>query len=403
MPQNHFDSEEDEDEDGMIYTRHPQGYGQPQQYLPSCPPHYQHQTKATRKSKSLSNSRSGSFSNISGSVPIPNASSGILAGMGAAGLRPRAFGSAAVRDASRERERDRESREGEREVVPKCISTTPGVLGAGETETEADEPPHHLPTSRIHAPPSYSYSSLFDSEAALLQLLFEISRWLSIVPAVFGTLWNLWGLWWCFFGGGGQVGGVGEFGFTATGAGRRDGVEYGVAALWSILTGYQHLSLTTGLLSRWRTYYTPLPTLIRLLGLQAICWPATHFTLVVLDVGKRPLVCWCVIGTCTSISKAVQLWVTSNLEAVHDGQSHSTSHPREHPLSHSHDRIHASANGTTARPRSGGRWERRLGVAGVGDRRLDWGEIGVKCALPAGVVYFVMAWVGVLQGEVWGC
>lgn len=36
----------------------------------------------------------------------------------------------------------------------------------------------------------------------------------------------------------------------------------------SILTGWQCLMMTSGLLKRWRVYYSPLPTLIRLLALQ---------------------------------------------------------------------------------------------------------------------------------------
>ena len=72
----------------------------------------------------------------------------------------------------------------------------------------------------------------------------------------------------------------------------------------STLTGVQCLYFTTGLLTRWKAYYPLLPTLIRLLGLQAICWPATHYTLVFLqyDGHSRPLLCWTVIGTTTCVS-----------------------------------------------------------------------------------------------------
>jgi len=34
-----------------------------------------------------------------------------------------------------------------------------------------------------------------------------------------------------------------------------------------------------------------------------------------------------------------------------------------------------------------------------GGRRWDWGEVGVQCMLPAGMVYFVMAWAGALRRE----
>lgn len=79
----------------------------------------------------------------------------------------------------------------------------------------------------------------------------------------------------------------------------------GLNKVWqSILTGVQCLYFTTGLLTRWKAYYPLLPTLIRLLGLQAICWPATHYTHVFLqyDGHNRPLLCWTVIGTTTCVS-----------------------------------------------------------------------------------------------------
>jgi hypothetical protein len=72
----------------------------------------------------------------------------------------------------------------------------------------------------------------------------------------------------------------------------------------SILTGYQCLCFTTGLLIRWQHYYPLSATLVRLVALQAICWPATFYTLRFLqyDGVKRPLICWTVIGTTTCVS-----------------------------------------------------------------------------------------------------
>jgi hypothetical protein len=93
----------------------------------------------------------------------------------------------------------------------KGITTAPGQLGAGETETEADEPvsnrvvpatfliqllthfitqPRHLPTARI-VPVSDPLVPPNTLEQAITPLLFEASRLLSIVPAVFGVLYNL--------------------------------------------------------------------------------------------------------------------------------------------------------------------------------------------------------------------
>ncbi|OBZ73184.1 hypothetical protein A0H81_06892 [Grifola frondosa] len=129
------------------------------------------------------------------------------------------------------------------------ITTAPGVLGAGETETEGEDSPRNLPTARI-TPSSLSYLALPAAAAAVIPFLFEFSRLLSIVPAVFGTLWNLYHV------------------FRPPDDSIRWRVEFFISALWSILTGWQCLQLTTGLLKRWRVYYSPLPTLIRLLALQ---------------------------------------------------------------------------------------------------------------------------------------
>ena len=92
----------------------------------------------------------------------------------------------------------------------KGITTAPGQLGAGETETEADEPvrtlcatpfsnqhsnivlrqPIHLPTARI-IPVSGPLVPPNTLEQVITPVLFEASRLLSIVPAVFGVLYNL--------------------------------------------------------------------------------------------------------------------------------------------------------------------------------------------------------------------
>ncbi|KAI4518207.1 hypothetical protein K525DRAFT_250663 [Schizophyllum commune Loenen D] len=235
----------------------------------------------------------------------------------------------------------------------KPITTAPGQLGAGETETEADEPPRRLPTARIvgSSAPIVPPSSL---QQQLTPLLFEFSRLLSIVPAIIGLLYNIYHML-----------------YPPSHPGAPQRVDYFVSALWAILTGYQCLSLTTGLLTRWRIYYAPLSTLVRLLALQSICWPATHFTLVVLEHEKRPVITWAVIATTTCCSRSVQLWVTSNLWWE----------PRER-----------MARG------QGGKWHRWRGGQ-WGGRRWDWREVGLKCMFPAGVLYFVMAWAEQLRRE----
>ncbi|KAJ6632487.1 N-glycosylation protein-domain-containing protein [Mycena sp. CBHHK59/15] len=229
--------------------------------------------------------------------------------------------------------------------------------------------PRHLPTSRI-IPASRPLVPPGTLEQRFTPLLFEFSRLLAIFPAIFGTLYNLYHV------------------LHPPSAPRApERIDFVVSALWAVLTGYQCLALTTGLLTRWRVYYPPLPTLIRLLALQAICWPATHFSLTLLDHTRRPAAVWAVIGTTTCASRSVQIWVTSNLWWE----------PRDGPGA---TREGAGPAGTSAGPPGGG-W-RRFGGR-WGGRRWDWREVGIKCMLPAGVLYFVMAWAEQLRREWSGC
>lgn len=229
------------------------------------------------------------------------------------------------------------------ENEPKGITTAPGLLGAGETETEGEDHHRHLPTSRI-LPSSGPLIPPNTLQQSLTPFLFEFSRWLSIVPALLGTVYNVF----CFY--------------SPPYASRED---FAIATLWAILTGYQCLALTTGLLRRWRVYYTPLPTLIRLLALQAICWPATQITLTILDARQRPAVCWAIIGTTTCCSRSVQIWVTSNIIDKENSDYVSLR-----------------------------KW---------GGRKWDWGLVGRYCALPAGILYFMWTWVLVIRQQMRGC
>lgn len=245
----------------------------------------------------------------------------------------------------------------------KLICTNPAVDGAGETETEVDEPPRHLPTSR-NVPFSGPLIPPNILQQRLTPLLFEFSRLASVIPALIGFIYN--------------IHKVLHPPSVDQNADRHppERIDYLVSALWALLTVHQSLSLATGLYARWRLYYTPLPTLIRLVALQAICWPALHFTLRVFDVSKRPVITWAIVGTTTTFSRSVQIWVTSNLwwevRPVPDGE----------------------ANGSAWQRWRGGKW---------GGRRWDWKEVGLKCLLPAGVLYFVMAWAELIRREMSGC
>ncbi|TFK59621.1 hypothetical protein BDN72DRAFT_944165, partial [Pluteus cervinus] len=203
----------------------------------------------------------------------------------------------------------------------------------------------------------------------LLPLLFEFSRWLSIIPAVIGTIYNIF-----------------QFCYPPVPLPNErkppERIDFFISSLWSILTGWQCLCLATGLLTRWRLYYPPLSTLIRLLALQGICWPATHLTMKILEHDKRPVIVWAIIGTTTCTSRSIQIWVTSNLwwEPRDVGDKKGSN----------------NAIGITEPPK-GGYW-RRFGGR-WGGRRWDWKEVALKCALPAGLVYFCMAWADQLRRE----
>ncbi|KAJ7235092.1 N-glycosylation protein-domain-containing protein, partial [Mycena haematopus] len=218
----------------------------------------------------------------------------------------------------------------------------------------------------------------------LTPLLFEFSRLLSIVPAVSGTLYNLYFMY-----------------HPPSGPRAPVRIDFFVSALWAILTGYQCLALTTGLFTRWRVYYPPLATLIRLLALQAICWPATHLSLTLLDHTRRPAAVWAAIGTTTCMSRSVQIWVTSNLWwEQREGAALASSNTSAAKNAGSGTNAATQASAPPATGARAGGWRRFGGFGGRwGGRRWDWREVVVQCMLPAGVLYFVMAWAEQLRRE----
>lgn len=144
--------------------------------------------------------------------PHLSSSSATKAGSGAS-LRHRVF--AAISSGRIEGgEGDSES---DWETNGKNICTTPGVMCAGETETETDEPvraffhsygtlfdhnfikPRHLPTARVSRSSRLSNSFLASRSTPFMtlpwqMLLFEFSRLLAIVPASIGFMWCIWHL-----------------------------------------------------------------------------------------------------------------------------------------------------------------------------------------------------------------
>ncbi|KAH9929203.1 N-glycosylation protein-domain-containing protein [Fomitopsis serialis] len=250
------------------------------------------------------------------------------------------------------------------------ITTASEVAGTTETETESDSVTAQPPNRPNHTsgPPSLR---AFCVSPWVFASLFVFSRLLSIVPAVFGTIWNIYHIRWP------PPSDLGPSALSWR-------VDYFISVLWAILTGWQCLQLTTGVLKRWRVYYSPFATLIRLFALQAICWPATHLTLKLLNHGQRPALCWAVIGTTTCYSRSIQLWVTSNIGPAPAPPPRPSQPPSPSPLRRS---LVASASGMREE------WIK------LRRRRWDWNEVIRKCVLPAGVIYFVMAWADMLRRE----
>ncbi|CAD6921319.1 unnamed protein product [Tilletia controversa] len=95
-------------------------------------------------------------------------------------------------------------------------------------------------------------------------------------------------------------------------------VVFAIASLWSLSTAYYALSLTTLLLRRWLLYYSLPSSIIRLVALQAICWPLVRITLFVFG-SQRPLEAWILIASTTAVSDVVARWLVSNIVDRVDG------------------------------------------------------------------------------------
>lgn len=150
----------------------------------------------------------------------------------------------------------------------------------------------------------------------LLRWLLHPLRLLAAVPGCVGTFWLLRNAWTHYV--------LSEGSFTRRGPldplaphvsnpfRLTCGVDFLLASLWACSTAYHALSLTTLMLRRWLVYYSLFPSLIRLIALQAICWPLVRLTIWVAGP-DRPVEAWIVIASFTAFSDVVARWVTSNI------------------------------------------------------------------------------------------
>jgi N-glycosylation protein len=110
------------------------------------------------------------------------------------------------------------------------------------------------------------------------------------------------------------------------------------------------------------------------------------------------------------MSRSVQIWVTSNLwwekRDVHT-KDRDGGHGHE-PFSNgglgaspgrSSAKLTEAINATWAEKNRRAYWKRWSGGGKWGGRRWDWKEVGLECVLPAGILYFIMAWAEQLRRE----
>lgn len=234
---------------------------------------------------------------------------------------------------------------------PRAIQTGAGTETEDAYDTSASR---SLPNTRV-TPSNANSSNPFNP------VIFQLLRLLSIVPAFLGSCYHLYSL------------------IFASTPRIPDRIDSFIALVFAIVTLNAHLGLTTGLLLRWRTFYAPMAVLVRLLALQSICWPATHLTLLVLSHSKRPTVCWAVIASTTCISRSIQMWVCSNLAVIRSPE-HTPHGKRPSRL----QRVLMPPAPLPLRSRP---------------RKWDWNRVLLRCGLPLGVCYFIMAWGEILKRE----
>jgi len=119
------------------------------------------------------------------------------------------------------------------------------------------------------------------------------------------------------------------------------------------------------------------------------------------------------------MSRSVQIWVTSNLwwekRDIHakdrdrdGGHGHELSGNGGMGASSvtanlrrlgSSGKLTEAINATSAEENRRAYWKRWGGGGKWGGRRWNWKEVGLKCVLPAGVLYFIMAWAEQLRRE----
>lgn len=107
---------------------------------------------------------------------------------------------------------------------------------------------------------------------------------------------------------------------------RPGALEYFLCCAWSLSTAFHALSLMTLLLRRWLIYYAVLPSVIRLVAFQSICWSLVRFSLYLFGP-QQPLGGWLLVSSFTASIDIVARWITSNITDLDevDHEAHAAS------------------------------------------------------------------------------
>ncbi|GAA5914087.1 hypothetical protein JCM6882_001844 [Rhodosporidiobolus microsporus] len=179
------------------------------------------------------------------------------------------------------------------EIQPRAINLTEFLLQP-QSSTPTPSPSPSRKRSRIWTP-LLGFLQLLAVLPGLAGFFYSAHRFWS--PSHLTWLSSTW-----------EDGGTGV-GITSA---RSTRLDWFVSGMWALATAYFTFQLARGLLRRWLVYYSMGPTIIRVISLQAICWPLALTTHRVLSF-DQPVAAWCACATTAAISNVIQTWVTSNI------------------------------------------------------------------------------------------
>lgn len=163
-----------------------------------------------------------------------------------------------------------------------------------------------------------SVEALEPLPAAFMVLLHSL-RLFATVPGIIGTIL-------CFRRGCAQLAVHYRWFRTMEDMRTPGALEYFICCFWALCTAFHALSLMTLLLRRWLIYYAVLPSIIRLVAFQSICWTLVRISLYLFGP-EQPIGGWLLVSSFTAAVDVVARWITSNItdldDTEHDAHAHS--------------------------------------------------------------------------------